>query len=407
MTDNEINADEAPSGDASLVGMRVCWFGSARYNQPLNQTQARKWAALATLGAEMFVIGFAPSLRPRSFQQHAHFTLLPQARFSPLRHFTLLTLGFLTLAWALWRKGCRVFIAQSPYEGALCVLLANISRLCGRRTFVIVESHNDFAHSLFLQRRIPFIRIYRWLMRRLAGYALRQADWFRPVSQATSLDLKRFAPKTPQTHLIAWTDSETFIRAGRHRNFPPPKIVYAGILIPRKGIHNLLKAFAECRTAHPEASLQIIGAPANADYARGLRRRTQQLDLVACVEFCEPISHTDLANRFAEARASVLPSHSEGTPRVLLESQLVGTPVIATDVGGIPEIVREGETGFLVPADDDAALANALNRVLNLAESEWRKMSERARDSARQNFSTQAYIDGHREMLTQAGKVLP
>ena len=390
----------------ALAGLRVCWFGSARYGQPLSKTQARKWAALAELGVELHVIGFARIGRPRQFRQGAHFTLLPQSRFSPLRHLTLLTLGTLTLILARWRHGYRALIAQSPYEGAICAFVARLARLFGARTVVIIENHNDFAETLFLQRAVPLARIYRRLMRRLARYALRRADLFRPVSAATAAPLTKIAPDTPQVRFIAWTDASIFKAAGAGRQMPPATVVFAGVLIPRKGVHHLLAAFARCCASRHDVELRIIGAPINADYASSLRQQTKRLGIAERVHFLGELSQTELATHFARARCSVLPSSSEGLGRVLIESQLTGTPVIATRVGGIPEVVREGETGYLVPPEDPTALAGALERMLALDEETWRAMSERACAFAQQSFSTEAFVAGYRQLLTRAQEML-
>ncbi len=390
----------------ALAGLQVCWFGSARYGRPLSETQARKWAALSKLGGEMRVIGFAQTGRPRQFRQDAHFTLLPQARFSPLRHLTLLTLGTVALIWAQWRHGCRSLIAQSPYEGAICAFVARLARLFGGRTVVIIESHNDFAETIFLQRAVPLAGIYRWLMRHLTRYALQRADMLRPVSAATAAALTEIAPDTPQVRFIAWTDASTFQAEGDGRQLPPPTIIFAGVLIPRKGVHHLLEAFARCCVSHHNANLLIIGAPTNVNYSSSLRQQTKQLGIAERVHFLGELPQTELAAHFARARCSVLPSLSEGLGRVLIESQLTGTPVIATRVGGMPEIVREGETGYLVPSEDPAALAEALERMLALDEEPWRAMSARARAFARQTFSTEAYVAGYHQLLARAQEML-
>ena len=68
-----------------------------------------------------------------------------------------------------------------------------------------------------------------------------------------------------------------------------------------------------------------------------------------------------------KARALVLPSFAEGLPVVIMEAMALGRPVVSTTVAGIPELVTPGETGWLVPAGDVAALAQAISEVLSLA----------------------------------------
>jgi glycosyltransferase involved in cell wall biosynthesis len=98
------------------------------------------------------------------------------------------------------------------------------------------------------------------------------------------------------------------------------------------------------------------------------------------------------------AQALVLPSYTEGLPRVIVEALAVGTPVIASAVGGIPEVIEEGVTGFLVPAGAEPALADRLRRMLGNAE-EARRMRHRARRVGKQLFSTEAYVAGYASMF--------
>lgn len=72
---------------------------------------------------------------------------------------------------------------------------------------------------------------------------------------------------------------------------------------------------------------------------------------------------SELFQEYADADVFVLPSRSEGTPRVLVEARAFGCPVVATRVGGIPSSVAEGRDGLLVPPDDVTALADAILRV--------------------------------------------
>jgi glycosyltransferase involved in cell wall biosynthesis len=103
---------------------------------------------------------------------------------------------------------------------------------------------------------------------------------------------------------------------------------------------------------------------------------------------------------------SVLPSWSEGLPNVVMESVAVGTPVVATRVGGIPEIIEDGVSGLLVPPRDPAALAAALIRLLEDPELAAR-MATRAHEALRQHFSFDRVIAELESLYAQARTVEP
>jgi len=90
-----------------------------------------------------------------------------------------------------------------------------------------------------------------------------------------------------------------------------------------------------------------------------------------------------------EANLMVLPSHTEGLPNVALEALAMDVPVLATNVGGTPEVIRDGETGRLVPARDPGAMAAALEHFLTHRDA-WSDMAQRGRVRVVEEFDFQA-----------------
>ena len=107
----------------------------------------------------------------------------------------------------------------------------------------------------------------------------------------------------------------------------------------------------------------------------------------------------------AEADVLVLPSVSEGLGRVVFEAMACGTPVIGSRVGGIAEMIEDGENGFLVPPGDVEVLAERLRWVLSNPQ-ETCEMGRRARTFAKRFFSTEAYLDAYRRLFQKATEVL-
>jgi glycosyltransferase involved in cell wall biosynthesis len=130
---------------------------------------------------------------------------------------------------------------------------------------------------------------------------------------------------------------------------------------PVKRVSALVRAFAGLAAAHPDADLLIGG---DGPDGKGVRRLAAEL-APGRVHFLGWVTGAEaLAPLYNAAECLVLPSRSEGFPAVVGEAMACGTPVLASRVGGVPELVVEGETGWLIPPGDDAALAAGLARVL-------------------------------------------
>jgi len=96
-----------------------------------------------------------------------------------------------------------------------------------------------------------------------------------------------------------------------------------------------------------------------------LKREAKEYGLDGMVEFKGYVPHGEVINHLINCDLLVLPSLSEGSPKVLIEAMAAAKPVVATNVGGIPEIVKDGVNGLLVGPNDPSALAEALHKLLN------------------------------------------
>ncbi len=375
----------------------VCWVSSAIYQQPLEATAVKKWLLLAEgLSHPLYVIGFSDGWRPQSFVQGAQFILLPRFPFAPLRY-AMFYIGLpWLLLWLVLFRHVRILIAQSPFHGVLPALLRDVGRMLGARLYLIVENHNNFEDDLFLQRHVPFAPLVRRLLIRLAAYVLARADVCRVISDSTEAQLRRYAPSAPIVRCMTWTDDSAFREAKRERALSHTcDLIYVGVLIPRKGVHHLLNAYAQVRAI--AGDLYLVGASENASYTRQLRQQCAQLGLEGRVHFVNHLSQRELARYYGRSRVMVLPSLSEGLGRVVVEAMLCGTPVVASRVGGIPDLVRDGENGWLVPPSDEMALIEALRHALSYEDIE--AMGQRAQQFAQAYFSSEAYLAAHRRML--------
>lgn len=160
----------------------------------------------------------------------------------------------------------------------------------------------------------------------------------------------------------------------------------AARLVPAKGMIHLIRAMSFLRSRVSGVLLEIAGF---GPQESALRREVQKLGLGTCVKFLS--WQNDLAPLFARWDVFVLPSIEEGFGITLVEAMAVGLPVVATNVGGIPEVVEQGVTGLLVPPADPAALAGSIERLLTNPE-ERQQFGLASYDRARDKFSRESMV---------------
>jgi glycosyltransferase involved in cell wall biosynthesis len=167
----------------------------------------------------------------------------------------------------------------------------------------------------------------------------------------TGIDLDRFAFRDPAAR--------------------PPVVVAVGRLVEKKGFPDLVDACALLAADGRDFSCRIVGA---GPLAPALEERIAAAGVADRVELLGPRSQDEVRELVAGAAVLAAPCRvaddgdRDGLPTVLLESMALGTPCVSTPVTGIPEAVRDDETGLLVPQRDPAALAAALERLLADAE---------------------------------------
>jgi len=161
---------------------------------------------------------------------------------------------------------------------------------------------------------------------------------------------------------------------------------FVGWLLPIKGPDYLLKAMDHVWQAHPETSLVLVG---KGDLDLELRAEALRKNVNGRVKFLG--WRDDVDEIIPLFDILVLPSLNEGMGRVLVEAMAAAKPVVASRVGGIPDLVRDGQTGYLVPPADEKALANGIIKLLDAPENA-KRMGLRGREHGQQ-FSLEAMIE--------------
>lgn len=204
------------------------------------------------------------------------------------------------------------------------------------------------------------------------------------------------------------------IDLGRFRPYPhppgvPPRIIAVGRLVETKGFHVLVEACARLRQAGRTCRCLIVGEGPEADR---LQKMVADLRLEDRVELLGQLQPEELLPYFRSADLLAMPAcvrnnDQDGIPTVLIEAMAMEIPVVATRVSGIPELVRDGETGLLVNPDDPEALGAALARLL--ADGELaRRLAAAGRDLVVSEFNLQRsaarLLDLFREALGSRSK---
>ena len=183
----------------------------------------------------------------------------------------------------------------------------------------------------------------------------------------------------------------------------PPRwlIGAAGRFSPEKGFAVFIEAAAIVAKQRPDAGFVLFGeGPLRADLERAIIERGLQGKLIL------PGFRTDLTRFVPSFDLAVMSSYTEGLPVVLLETGAAGVPTVATSVGGIPEVIDDGQSGYLVAAGDGAALAE---RIIALLDNDLQRhaMGRAARERVRRDFSFEAmgrrYYELFRKVVSHEG----
>jgi glycosyltransferase involved in cell wall biosynthesis len=234
------------------------------------------------------------------------------------------------------------------------------------------------------------VRLYEWLDRR----SLPRMDAVVCVSDAQARKVRRAGVLPERVHVICNAiDAGRFAHASRLAReflqgfFDRPRSLLIGAvgrLSPEKGFNVLVEAAAQVVHAFPDAAFILFG---DGPLRAALERRIAELNLADHLVL--PGFRADLDDCLGAFDVTVLPSFTEGLPNVVLESFAARVPVVATAVGGTPEIVLDGDNGYLVPPGQPAALAQRLLDLL-ASSTQRRQMGLRGYQRVCEGFTFEA-----------------
>ena len=183
---------------------------------------------------------------------------------------------------------------------------------------------------------------------------------------------------------------------------PQPRLLAIGRLVAQKGFDRLLRALPAVVAAHPQVSLEVIGEGPDRPLLEGL---VVELGLQERVQFHGFVDRARVPDFLSRARIVVAPSRFEGLPYALLEAAAAGRPIVATRLGGIEQVVADGQTGILVDGEAEdrqpALLAGAITTLLVDPE-RARSLGAAGRERVAQHFSLERCAAAYAQLYRAA-----
>ncbi|MCK5096384.1 MAG: glycosyltransferase family 4 protein [Candidatus Pacebacteria bacterium] len=318
---------------------------------------------------------------------NTHFYLTPKFFGKAGMPFWLVIAFFRGLA-IIFTKKIDTIVVQSPaFEGSVGAML---KILTGRE--LIVEAHGDWINSYFHYFSIPFEKQIKVILTALGKFSLRRANKIRTISVYTRSLVNRFVGDTPKYHFSTFTDIDIF---KTETNVSWEKtIVYVGVLYRLKGVQFLIEAFNNLRKDFPGYKIIVVGdGPYREDLEKFMGAgEDSQIEFVGRKELSE------VKDIMRSCTVFVLPSLSEGLGRVLIEAAMLSKPLVGSRVDGIPDLVHEGENGYLFEPGNVKELEEKLRKILGDPE-KAKEMGVAGRKYMLDNFSTEGYIESYIKMI--------
>jgi len=185
-----------------------------------------------------------------------------------------------------------------------------------------------------------------------------------------------------------------------------PTIIYPARIIPNKGQKDLINAYISLRSNGFRARIVFAGRTDSVEYEEELRGLVRRNGLSDDVLFLGQLNTEELRDWYGVSSIMAFPTyHQEGLPRILMEAQAMKVPPVAYIIGGTPEALQDGKTGFLVRKGDIKTFTRRLRELL-INEERRKKMGEEGREFVKKQFSLEALAERHEKLYLSVLKKL-
>jgi len=273
--------------------------------------------------------------------------------------------------------------------GDTLLLPITISRIFRKKVFILIAGSSDtiiFIKKDSLYKILKYIQFITYLMaNKLIVYS---------NNIINDYNLKNWKDKILIAH-EHFLDFTTFTVTTPYHN-RPPLVGYIGRLSAEKGVQHFVQALPTILSEQQDLRVLIGG---DGQLKEGIAASLDAEKITTHVDLPGWIYHEDLPKYLNHLRLLVLPSYTEGLPNIMLEAMACGTPVLATPVGAIPYVIRDGETGFIMEDNSPECIARNLLRALNHPDLE--EVAERGRRYVEREFTFEKAVERWRDILNE------
>lgn len=359
-----------------------------------DSTHTRKWVtALCKSGIDIVLIGLhdfdkshyagLPNFKSYSMNFDSHLSFFDRK---------LSKLKYLTVVGKIKKivKNEKPDILHAHYASSFGLLGA----LCKFHPFIISVWGSDifeFPHSSFIAKKI-------------LKYNLAKADYMMATSNALAQETKKYCTKNITVTPFG-VDTDAFYINKNKKIFNGEALVIGAIKTFEKvyGLEYLINAFAIVERKFPKIPLKLV-LVGKGSCENEYRDLSKKLAIENKVIFPGYVNHTEIADYYNNLDIFVIPSVRESFGVSALEASACGLPVIATNTGGLPEVVINNVTGIIVPVEDSNAIADALEKLIvdkNLRESLGNKGRQFVVEQYSWNNCLEKMITSYREILNK------
>lgn len=243
--------------------------------------------------------------------------------------------------------------------------------------------------------------VYRGGHDTLLGKLLRSAEWITGVSQTTLDEVHDLVPETRDRSSVIYNGLELPAIAPTPLPFAPPRLLFLGRLVDFKHCHFALETCAALQQQFPGLELLVAG---DGPEKRNLLELAARLGIHDRVQFLGWVDPDQVPTLINQATVLLIPSvQVEALPLVAIQAGQQARPVIGSRIGGIPEIIRDGQTGFIIPPNDLKALIDRTAQLLSEPERAG-AMGNRARANVIENFGMARYIQEYATLYEQVSE---